>query len=213
MSPHHQSIDNHDHGNPFFIPFLLILAFSVVEFFGGVLAGSLALLGDAWHMLSDVMALGIAMIASYQTRKLNEKNSRVELYASMINALIMLLVIAWIIYEAIERINQPRPVAGLAVMIIAFIGLLVNLFVAKHLHHVTHHHGGSENLNQRAALLHVFGDILGSIAALLAGLIIYFTGWLVVDPVLSILISILLLLMTWNLIRDIWKTYQVGINT
>lgn len=212
MKSHHHPKDDHDHGNPFFIPFLLILGFAAVEFYGGLFAGSLALLGDAWHMLSDVMALGIAMLASYQARKLSEKNSRVELYASMINALIMLIVIAWIVYEAFERIDQPRPVAGLAVMVIAFIGLLVNLFVAKHLHHMSHHHGGSENLNQRAALLHVIGDVLGSIAALLAGVIIHFTGWVVVDPILSIFISLLLLMMTWNLVRDIWQTYQEQIN-
>ena len=206
-SLHDHAHDHHNHGNPFFVPFLLILIFAIVEFFGGVFTSSLSLLGDAWHMFSDVMALGVAMLASYQANKSSDNKNRVELYASALNAFLMLILVVWIVYEAIERINQPRPVAGMYVMVIAFIGLLVNLYVAKHLHHIAHHHGGSDSLNHRAALLHVLGDILGSVAALAAGGIIYFTGWNIVDPILSILISLLLLVVTWNLIRDIWKTY------
>lgn len=199
---HHHSSDHHGHGNPFLIPFVLILVFAVVEFFGGVWTQSLALLGDAWHMFSDVMALGIAMYASYQATKAG--NSRAELVASVINALAMLIVVAWIIIEAVERITSPRPVTGGYVMLIAFVGLVVNLLAAKYLHH----HGDAENMNQRAAFLHVMGDILGSVAALAAGAIIYFTGWLTIDPILSILISILLLVVTLNLIREIWRSYK-----
>lgn len=199
---HHHSSDHHGHGNPFLIPFALILVFAVIEFFGGVWTQSLALLGDAWHMFSDVVALGIAMFASYQTTKAG--NSRAELVASVVNALAMLIVVVWIIVEAVERIASPRPVTGGYVMLIAFVGLVVNLLAAKYLHH----HGDAENMNQRAAFLHVMGDILGSIAALAAGAIIYFTGWLTIDPILSILISILLLVVTLNLIREIWRSYK-----
>jgi cobalt-zinc-cadmium efflux system protein len=199
---HHHSPEHHGHGNPFLIPFILILVFAVIEFFVGVWTQSLALLGDAWHMFSDVVALGIAMFASYQATKAG--NSRAELVASVVNALVMLMVITWIIVEAVERIASPRPVTGGYVMLIAFVGLVVNLLAARYLHH----HGDAKNMNQRAAFLHVMGDILGSIAALAAGAIIYFTGWLTIDPILSIFISILLLILTVNLIGEIWRNYK-----
>ena len=199
---HHHSPAYNGHGNPFLIPFILTLVFAVIEFFGGVWTQSLALLGDAWHMFSDVAALGVAMFASYQATKAG--NSRAELVASVVNALAMLIVAAWIIVEAVERIASPRPVTGGYVMLIAFVGLVVNLLAAKYLHL----HGDAENMNQRAAFLHVMGDILGSVAALAAGAIIYFTGWLTIDPILSIFISILLLVVTLNLIREIWRSYK-----
>ena len=199
---HHHSPEYNRHGNPFLIPFILTLVFAVIEFFGGVWTQSLALLGDAWHMFSDVLALGVAMFASYQATKAG--NSRAELVASVVNALAMLIVAAWIIVEAVERIASPRPVTGGYVMLIAFVGLAVNLLAAKYLHL----HGDAENMNQRAAFLHVMGDILGSVAALAAGAVIYFTGWLTIDPILSIFISTLLLVVTLNLIREIWRNYK-----
>lgn len=208
--PSHEHDHNHDHGNPFVIPFVLILMFAFIEFFGGMWTKSLALLGDAWHMFSDVAALGVAMMAAYRVRKAHASNlqSRAELVASIINVVLMLAVVVWIVVESLARLQTPQPVAGGYVMLIAFIGLLVNLVVAKRLHHMAHDHGGSESLNQRAALLHVMGDVLGSVAALASGAIIYYTGWLPIDPILSIVISILLLVVTLNLIKDIWQVYQ-----
>lgn len=200
----HEEHDDHDHGNPFFIPFILILIFSVIELAGGIFTQSLALLSDAWHMVSDVVALGVAMFAAH--RAAHHKNTRAERYASIINAVLMLVVIVWILYEAVERLSAPRAVAGQYVMVIAFIGLVINIVVAQRLHHVAHHHGGHENLNHRAALLHVMGDLLGSVAALVSGAIIYWTGWLPVDPILSIVIALLLLAVTANLVRDIIKS-------
>lgn len=205
---HHQH--NHlpsEHGqsnkNPFLAPFLLTLAFAFIELLGSLWTQSLALFGDACHMFSDVMALGIAMWASSQARKKGQTGeSKDELYASVINALTMLLVVAWIIIEALERMASPRPVIGHYVMLIAFIGLVVNLVVARKLHT----HDGKKGLNHQAAFLHVIGDILGSIAALIAGLVIYFTGWLPIDPILSLFISLLLLLTTLNLIKNIWRS-------
>jgi cobalt-zinc-cadmium efflux system protein len=199
---------DHDHGNPFLIPFILIAIFAVVELVGGVLTHSLALLGDSWHMLTDTTALGLAMYAAYRTNKAkaNNRQSRSELIASIINAAIMLVVIVWIIVEAIARLKNPQPVLGGYVMLVAFAGLIVNIVVALRLHHLAEHHGGGENLNQRAALLHVMGDLLGSVSALAAGAVIYFTGWLAIDPILSIVISLLLLMVTLNLIKDIWHT-------
>lgn len=194
--------DDHDHANPFLIPFLAITVFAVVEFAGGIWTQSLALLSDAWHMLFDVLALGLAMWASHQTRK-SPESSRLELRVSMINAVSMLVVAVWIIIEAIELLRNPVPVAGGYVSIIAVLGLLVNIFVAKHMHHQHQHHGGDASLNHRAAFLHVLGDLLGSVTAIVAGVVIYFTGWVTIDPILSIVISVLLFAVTLNLIKDI----------
>jgi cobalt-zinc-cadmium efflux system protein len=109
-----------------------------------------------------------------------------------------------VVFEAIARFKTPHIVQGAGLTIIATLGLIVNLIVAKQLHHQAVHH--AETLNNRAAFLHVIGDLLGSIAAVAAGVVIYFTGWMLIDPILSLLISLLLLVFTLNLIRDIWRT-------
>jgi cobalt-zinc-cadmium efflux system protein len=206
---HHHAHQHHHHTqvNLFFIPFVLTLVFALVEFYGGIWAKSLALLGDSWHMFSDVAALGLAMYAAHRAGKAKARNqqSRAEIIASIINAVIMVVVIIWIVVEAIDRLNHPKPVASGVVMLIAFLGLVVNIIVAQRLHG---DHGAEDNLNHRAALLHVLGDLLGSVAALLAGVVIYFTGWLAVDPILSIVISILLCVGTFNLIQAIRRSLQ-----
>jgi len=204
---HEHSHDDHDqaHGNPFWIPFLAIALFTVVEFVGGIWTQSLALLSDAWHMLFDVLALGLAMWAAHRARTGHPASQQTERRVSMINAVSMLLVTAGIVIEAIERLKHPVAVAGGYVSIIALVGLLVNLFVAKHMHHQHEHHGGDASLNHRAAFLHVLGDLLGSVTAVAAGVVIFFTGWMTIDPILSILISLLLLVVTLNLIRDIYR--------
>ena len=119
-------------------------------------------------------------------------------------SLIHICVIAYVVFEAIARFKTPHIVQGAGLTIIATLGLIVNLIVAKQLHHQAVHH--AETLNNRAAFLHVIGDLLGSIAAVAAGVVIYFTGWMLIDPILSLLISLLLLVFTLNLIRDIWRT-------
>lgn len=203
-SQHHSPGQTHDHqhGNPFLIPFLAITIFAGVEFAGGIWTQSLALLSDAWHMLFDVLALGLAMWAAHHARK-TPGSSQAELSVSMVNAVSMLVVAVWIIIEAVERFRNPVPVDGGYVSIIAVAGLLVNLFVARHMHHQHQHHGGDASLNHRAAFLHVLGDLLGSVAAIVAGVVVYFTGWVTIDPILSIVISVLLLAVTLNLIKDI----------
>lgn len=202
---HHQddhAHDDHAHSNPFLIPFLAISLFAVIEFAGGIWTQSLALLSDAWHMLFDVLALGLAMWAAHHALK-SQGSSRLELRVSMVNAVSMLVVAVWIVIEAVERLRNPVSVAGGYVSIIAVLGLLVNIFVAKHMHHQHQHHGGDASLNHRAAFLHVLGDLLGSVTAIVAGVVIYFTGWVTIDPILSIVISVLLFAVTINLIRDI----------
>ncbi|NOT14932.1 MAG: cation transporter [Methylotenera sp.] len=205
---HHDNHDDHDH---YLIPFLLIFSFAIVEAVGSWYTGSLALLSDAGHMFSDVAALGLAWLASRLSKKPNIKRhpsgvSFVELGVSIFNACSLLLVIAFVIIEAIVRFKTPHQVQGLGLTIIATLGLIVNLIVAKQLHHQAKHH--AETLNNRAAFLHVIGDLLGSVAAVVAGVVIYFTGWMPIDPILSLLISLLLLVFTVNLIRDIFNTLQ-----
>lgn len=203
---HDDHDDDHDH---YLIPFLLIFIFAIVEAVGGWYTGSLALLSDAGHMFSDVVALGLAWMAGIVAKRPDVARhksgvSYAELAVSIINAATMLLVIVFVVLEAISRFREPHQVQGLGLTIIATLGLIVNLIVAKQLHHQAEHH--AESLNNRAAFLHVVGDLLGSIAAVAAGVVIYFTGWMPIDPILSLFISLLLLVFTLNLIRDILST-------
>jgi len=212
---HHEHDDDHAHGNAFVMPFLLILAFAAIEYSGGIFTNSLALMGDAGHMLSDALALGLAWLASHHannfaTNKHVSGLSHFELAASIINCLLMLGVTIYILLEALDRLNNPQHVTGFYVMVLAMIGVAVNLIVAKMLHHHGEEHGGKDNLNHRAAFLHVLGDLLASVAALLAGAVIYFTGWLRADPILSLFISALILIGTFNLANEIWHTLKKG---
>jgi cobalt-zinc-cadmium efflux system protein len=131
----------------------------------------------------------------------------VELGVSIFNAISLLAVIIFVVVEAIARFNTPHQVQGLELTIIATLGLIVNIVGAKQLHYQAARH--AETLNNRAAFLHVMGDLLGSVAAVVAGVVIYFTGWMPIDPILSLLISTLLFVFTLNLIRDIWKTLHL----
>lgn len=210
-SPQHTHDDHDDDHDHYLIPFLLIFTFAVVEAVGSWYTGSLALLSDAGHMFSDVAALGLAWMAGIVAKRPNVARhksgvSYAELSVSIINAITMLVVIVFVVVEAISRFKTPHQVQGLGLTIIATLGLIVNLIVAKQLHHQAEHHG--ESLNNRAAFLHVIGDLLGSIAAVAAGVVIYFTGWMPIDPILSLFISLLLLVFTMNLIRDIVTTLR-----
>lgn len=206
---------NHHHqhstsSNILFWPLLLTAGFALVEAVGGWLTGSLALLGDAGHMLSDSAALGLAWLGAWIARKpASEHHSfgfmRAEVIVAAVNGLFMLVVIAFIVFEAIERLKSPQPVLGAQVMVIAFIGLLVNVVVAWQLHK------GQDNINARAAFLHVLGDLLGSTAALAAGAVIYFTGWLAVDPILSMFICALILFSTLKLLGEALHVLMEGV--
>lgn len=202
------SAHNHHHHTPggnqpsLLLPLLLIAGFAAVEAIGGWWTGSLALLSDAGHMVSDALALALAWIGSWIARKPatlkhNFGLGRAEVIVALVNALLMLAVIAYIVYEAVQRLMQPQPVQGGEVMLIAFVGLVVNIIVARMLHK------GHSSLNSRAALLHVMGDLLGSVAAIVAGAVIYFTGWMPVDPLLSLFISVLILMSTLRLLAEV----------
>jgi len=213
MSAHHHHGHSHAHGGgqpSLLLPLLLIAGFAVVEAVGGWWTGSLALLSDAGHMVSDAFALALAWLGSWiarkpATRKHNFGLVRAEVIVALVNALLMLAVIGGIAYEAVQRIADPRPVQGGEVMLIAFIGMLVNIVVALMLHK------GHSSLNSRAALLHVLGDLLGSVAAILAGAVIYFTGWMPIDPILSIFISVLILVSTLRLLGEVLHVLMEGV--
>jgi cobalt-zinc-cadmium efflux system protein len=188
---------------------LLTAGFAVVEAISGWLAGSLALLSDAAHMVTDAGALAIgAAAARLADRPPSLRHSyglqRAEVVGALVNAAFMLAVIAWIAFEAVSRLLQPQPVQGPAVLLVAALGLLINLLVLRVLH-------GGEDLNTRAARLHVLGDLLGSVAALTAGLVITISGWTPVDPILSLLISGLILVSTTRLLREALSVVLEGV--
>ena len=180
---------------------VLTLSFALVEAIAGWWSGSLTLLSDAGHMLTDSLALGLAALAAILARRRPSARhsyglGRVEILAALFNALIMIVLVLAIGIEAIERFGDPRPVAGVAVMAVAFVGLLINLGAAWLLS------GGAENLNVRAALLHVMGDLLGSVAALVSGTVIWLAGWTSIDPLLSLLIVVLILVSAVRISRE-----------
>ncbi len=191
--------------------FVLIAGFAFVELFGGLWADSLALLSDASHMFSDAIALGLAALASrVAKRPPSERHSyglaRTEVLAALFNGALMLVIIASIGWHAIDRmISTPQIVAGGTVSVIALIGLLVNILVAWLLH------GGVQTLNTRAAMLHVLSDLLGSVAALAAGLTIYLTGWMMIDPLLSLFICALILISSLRLLNEVLQVILEGV--
>lgn len=179
----------------------LTAGFAVVEAFGGYLSGSLALISDAGHMATDAASFVVALIAQYVARRPPSSQAsygygRAETLAAFINALAMLALVVWIAVEAVARLLEPTPVAGLLVMLVAGAGLAVNVFVAALLLRA------GRSINARGALLHVVGDLLGSVAALTAGAVVAFTGWTPIDPILSIVVAILILRSTVVLLRE-----------
>ncbi len=201
----------HDHGGQaLFKALFFTLGFAVVEVVAGYWSGSLALLSDAGHMVTDSTALGLAALAAVLARRPPSKRHtyglvRLEILAALLNSLAMLALIVFIAVEAIERLSHPQPVMGGMVMVVAFIGLLVNLAVAWLLHH------GGDSLNTRAALMHVMGDLLGSVAALVAGAVIWFTGYTPIDPILSLVVSALILFSAWNLLKESLHVLMEGV--
>lgn len=199
----HQDSHSPTHsGTPLTRTLLLILSFAGVEAVGGWWAGSLALLGDAGHMLTDATALGLAALAARlgqaaPSRRHSFGLGRLEVLTALANAAFMLALVGAIAWAAWGRLQAPQPVSGPTVMVIAAAGLVVNLIAVRMLH--GHEHG---DLNTRGALLHVLGDLLGSVAALVSGAVIWTTGWTPIDPLLSLLIGLLILYSSQNLLRE-----------
>lgn len=176
----------------------------VAEVVGGLWTGSLALLADAGHMLVDVAAVSLALAALWISRQPPTMRhtyalARVEILAALINGLALWVVVAFIGFEAVQRFRDPTPVAAGMMMLIAVGGLIVNGIAIRILH------GAGErerSLNLHGALLHVIGDLLGSVGVVLAGIIIWATGWVQADPVVSLVIGALILVSSWRLVRE-----------
>jgi cobalt-zinc-cadmium efflux system protein len=184
------------------IVLLLTLIFTVVEVVGGVLTDSLALLADAGHMVSDVVALALALIAlTLAQRPSSPRRSfgfqRAEILAAFVNGLALVLVSAWIVWEAVRRFDDPPEILGGWMLVVAVVGLTVNAVAATILLR-----SGRESLNIDAAFRHVIADLLGSAGVLVAALVIVLTGWELVDPIVSILIAALIVASAWGILRD-----------
>jgi len=181
---------------------VITASYCLVEFAGGFLTNSLALLSDAGHMLSDVAALGLSLFAMRLAQLPPTANKtfgyhRVEILAALVNALLLWVIVALIFREAFHRFVTPSPVKGIGMIAVAAVGLgvnLVSLFVLNR--------SQGESLNVRAAFVHVLGDALGSVGAVLAGLLILVRNWYLADPLVSIGIGLLILYSSWEIIPD-----------
>src|SRR5690554_6221582 len=194
----------HDHGHShshsankktLSISLVIITAYMVIEVIGGLITNSLALLADAGHMLSDALSLFIALMAfQFSSREADYSKTfgykRFEILAAVINGATLILVSAYIIYEAIQRFQNPPEIASSGMLLIAFIGLLVNALAAWIMLRGS---DVKDNLNMRGAYLHVVSDMLGSVAAIMAALLIMFFGWGWADPLASVMVAVLVL--------------------
>jgi cobalt-zinc-cadmium efflux system protein len=181
---------------------LLTGGFMLAEVAGGLVSGSLALLADAGHMLTDFAALSMAWLAFRVARRPADRKrtygfDRLSVMAAFVNGLALFVVAIWIVVEAIGRLRDPHPITGGIMLAVAVAGLLVNILAFWILSR-----GDRGNLNLRAALLHVAGDLLGSAGAILAALVILWTGWTPIDPILSVLVSILILRAAWRVVGE-----------
>jgi cobalt-zinc-cadmium efflux system protein len=202
-APDHDHSHPHAHGNALRLGWTLAVigTFLVVEVVGGILTHSLALLADAGHMLTDVASLLIAIYAQRLALKPATPSHsfgllRAEVMGALINGATLIAIVCWIFWEAVQRIGDPPEVHGPVMMLVAVAGLVANIVAALILHA-----GSKESLNMQGAYLHVLGDLLGSIGALLAGAAIWFTGWQLADPLVSILIGLIILYSSWNLLK------------
>lgn len=201
----HSHAHTHDHHgdekneNRIGIAALLTGGFMGVELAGGLIAGSLALIADAGHMLSDFGSLALAWIGFRMARRpANARRTfgfrRFPVLAAFVNGLTLFAIVVWIVVEAIGRLSHPEPIEPNLMLWVAVAGLAVNVIAF-----VVLHGADRENLNVRGALLHVAGDLLGSIAAIVAAIVIMNTGWLQIDPILSVLVSLIILRSAWSL--------------
>lgn len=210
MHPHshaHPHTHAHNHGagaseRRIGLAALITGAFMVAEFAGGLVSGSLALIADAGHMLTDCAGLALAWLGFRLTRRPADGQrsygyDRFGVLVAFANGLLLFAIAGWIVVEAVHRFRAPSPVLGGVMFWVALTGLAVNLIAFRLLQS-----GDHENLNVRAAALHVIGDLLGSVAALAAALVILATGWTPIDPILSVVVAILILGSAARVVRD-----------
>ncbi len=202
MSLHNHSHHQQNYNNAFLLGISLNIAFVLVEVFFGLLADSLALLADAGHNLSDVVSLLLAWGASSLARqkptaKWTYGFHRVTILASLISAILLLVTLGGIAWEAIERLSDPQAVNSGIIIAVAAVGVVINFATA-----LLFLSGQKHDLNIKAAYLHMAADALVSLGVVVAGLVIWLTAWLWLDPVISLLIVLIILWLTWGLLRD-----------
>lgn len=209
MSAGHRHSDAHSHTGGTSanrrrvgIAALITAVFMVAEVIGGLLSGSLALLADAGHMITDVLALGLAWFAFRLADRPADGSRtygyhRFQVLVAFANGLALFVIAGWIIYEAIDRITTPEPILGGLMLVVAIAGMAANIASFLVLHS-----GDRNNLNMRAAMLHVIGDLLGSAAAIIAALVILATGWTPIDPIVSVLVAVIILRSAWRVVSE-----------
>lgn len=203
---HQHSHDHHHHHasnrRRLVVAMALTAIYMLAEVIGGFATNSLALLSDAGHMLADVAALGLALLALwFAARPITTKKTygyyRMEILAALANGVALVVISLLIAYEAVHRLRQPEAVAGFELLLIAGGGFLVNAFNAWLLHGAS-----EENLNMRGAFLHIVGDALGSVGAIIAGVLIWRWNWTMADPIISFVICALIVFSSWQIIRE-----------
>jgi len=182
--------------------FAVILVFMVVEIIGGVISGSLALLADAAHMMTDAFALALAASAHWMSARPANGNlhfgyRRLQVIAAFVNGIALVALMSWIIYEAVRRSIEPVKVEWAPMLVIAALGLAANAIAFRLLHSA-----GERNINIKGAMLHVASDLLGSIAAVIAAIVIWQTGWTRIDPILSIFVALLIARSAVKLLKE-----------
>lgn len=213
------NIGNHEHAkcnnkentsfNKLFFIFILTLGFSIVEIIASFATNSLALFADFAHMLTDSASILFALLMAKLSMKPANDNfsyghGRADTIGAFINALFMIAIVIFIFYEAIMRLFEPQQVHGIGVIIVSSLGLVINLIGLKVLH-------GDHSLNTKAAFIHVLGDMFGSISAIIAGIIIYYTGWMKIDPILSLIVSLIIIIPALKIIKSSVKILMEGV--
>lgn len=201
---HNAAGHSHGSGNQKAVGIAAVLtgSFMIAEIVGGVVSGSLALIADAGHMLTDFVALSLAWFAFHLAKRPASWQAtygfdRFSVLAALVNGLSLFLIAAWICFEAFKRINEPVEVLGGTMFLVAVGGLIINILAFWILTR-----GEKDNLNIKAALLHVAGDLLGSVGAIIASIVIIYTGWTPIDPILSVFVAIIILRSAWHVVRE-----------
>lgn len=205
---YHGQLTNNQNKNALKWAFIFITSFMIVEVIGGLYTNSLALLSDAGHMLTDSLSLGFSLFALIIGQKeTNNKKTygyrRLEIFAALINGMTLIGISVIIVIEAIRRFTKPPEIASTGMLIVATIGLIVNIGVAFILDR-----GTEDNLNVKSAFLHVLGDILGSIGAITASLLILFFDWNLADPIASIIVAIIISISGFRVVRESFNIFM-----
>ena len=184
------------------IVLVITITFAVVEVIGGIISNSLALLSDAGHMVVDSGAIALSLFAVHLSMKPSTPTNtyslvRMEIVAAFVNGLTLMALAGYIFYEAVERLGSPPEIKGGVMLAVAVIGMLVNIIAAWILWGASH-----DNMNIKGALLHVLGDFAGSVGAVVAAIIVIYTGWTLADPIVSMMIGLLIIRSSWTLLKE-----------